>query len=89
MEITNIAVPDALQEFVQARIVEGGYGNASEYVGELIRADQKQCALTVLGAELLKGLRSGPSVPMTDAEFRLPLVFDGLCCSRHIFRSPD
>ena len=70
METTNIAVPEALQEFVQARIVEGGYGNVSEYVGELIRADQKQHALTVLGEELLKGAHSGPSVFMTDGDWQ-------------------
>ena len=70
METTNIAVPESLQEFVQARIVEDGYGSASEYVGELIRSDQKQHALTILGEELLKGTRSGPSVPMTGRDWQ-------------------
>lgn len=70
MEAINITVPEALQEFVQARIVNGGYGSASEYVGELIRADQKQYALTVLGEEILKGASSGLSVPMTDGDWQ-------------------
>ena len=70
METTNIAVPEALQEFVQARIVEGGYGSASEYIGELIRSDQKQHALTILGEEILKGARSGPSAPMTGGDWQ-------------------
>ena len=70
METTNVAVPEALQEFVQTRVVEGGYESVSEYVGELIRADRKLYALTVLGAEILKGAHSGPSVPMTDEDWQ-------------------
>jgi antitoxin ParD1/3/4 len=70
METTmTVAVPEALQEFVQARVAEGGYGSASEYIRELIRADQKQRARAVLEAEVLKGARSGPSVPMTDEDW--------------------
>jgi antitoxin ParD1/3/4 len=65
METMNIAVPEGLQEFVQARVAQGGYGSVSEYVRELIRADQKQQAREVLEAEILKGGRSGQSMPMT------------------------
>jgi antitoxin ParD1/3/4 len=70
METTSISVPEALEDFVRARIVECGYGNASEYIGELIRADQKQRALTVLGSELLIGQCSGPSEPMTGRDWQ-------------------
>jgi antitoxin ParD1/3/4 len=69
MEGINVTVPEALQEFVQARVVEGGYLSVGEYVGELIRADQKQHALTVLGAEILRSAGSDPAVPMTDADW--------------------
>ncbi len=69
MEGINVTVPEALHEFVQARVVEGGYLNVGEYVGELIRADQKQHALTVLGAEILRSAGNGPSVQMTDADW--------------------
>jgi putative addiction module CopG family antidote len=69
MDGINVNVPEALHEFVQARVVEGGYRNVGEYVGELIRADQKQHALVVLGAEILKGAASGPSVPMTSDDW--------------------
>lgn len=65
METMNIALPDSLQEFVQARVAEGGYGTASDYIHELIRADQMQQARAVLEAEVLRGGRSGESVPMT------------------------
>ena len=59
MDTMNIAVPDALKEFVQTRVAEGGCSSVSEYVRELIRADQKQQAWAVIEAEVLKGLRSG------------------------------
>lgn len=65
METMNIAVPDGLKAFVQTRVAEGGYSSVSEYVRELIRADQKQQAWSVVEAEVLKGLSSGPAVPMT------------------------
>ena len=69
METMNIAVPEGLKEFVQTRVAEGGYSSVSEYVRELIRADQKQQAWAVLEAEVLKGLNSGPSVPMTKEDW--------------------
>jgi antitoxin ParD1/3/4 len=69
METMNVALPDALKEFVQSRVAEGGYSSVSEYVRELIRADQKQQAWAVLEAEVLKGLDSGPSVPMTSEDW--------------------
>ncbi len=69
METMNIAVPEALHAFVETRVAEGGYGSASEYIRELIRADQTQQARAVLEAEVLKGGRSGPAVPMTDEDW--------------------
>jgi antitoxin ParD1/3/4 len=70
METMNIAVPEALQEFVQMRVTEGGYQSVSEYIRDLIRADQRQQARAVLETEVLKGVRSGPSVPMTDDDWQ-------------------
>jgi antitoxin ParD1/3/4 len=70
METMTIAVPETLQEFVQARVAERGYGSASDYIRDLIRADQKQQARAVLEAEVLKGARSGASVPMSDEDWQ-------------------
>ena len=70
METINIAVSEALQEYVQMRVSEGGYESVSEYIRELIRADQQQQARAVLESEVLKGARSGPSVPMTDDDWQ-------------------
>lgn len=69
METMNIALPESLKEFVVTRVSEGGYSSVSEYVRELIRADQKQKAWAVLEAEVLKGIESGPSVPMTEEDW--------------------
>jgi antitoxin ParD1/3/4 len=60
----NIALPSGMTEFVQLRVSTVGYGSVSEYVRELIRADQKQSAMAVLESELLKGIQSGPAVRM-------------------------
>jgi antitoxin ParD1/3/4 len=38
----NIALPESLETFVRERVADGGYSSVSEYVGELIRADQKE-----------------------------------------------
>jgi len=37
----NIALPDALQSFVDEQVSQRGYGTRSEYVCELIRKDQQ------------------------------------------------
>lgn len=64
-ETMNIAVPRSLKEYVQEQVSLGGYSSVSEYLRELIRADQKQKAKETLEAEILKGLSSGESSLMT------------------------
>lgn len=44
MDSMNISVSEPLRKFVEAQIVQGRYGSASEYVRELIRADEKRKA---------------------------------------------
>ncbi len=65
METLNISLPEGLKEFATIQVTEGGFHTVSEYLSELIRADQRRKAKAVLEAELLKGLNSGPFVPMT------------------------
>lgn len=64
-ETMNVALPKSLKEFAQQQVEHGGYSTVSEYVRELIRADQKLKAKTALEEEILKGLRSGSAGPMT------------------------
>lgn len=65
MDTMDFSVPDEFRPFVQERVAAGGFSSMSEYLQQLIEADQKQQARTRLEAELLKGIESGPSEPMT------------------------
>ena len=69
MESMNISLPEPLKEFVDGQIAEGRYSTASEYVRELIRADEKRKAEEQLEAKLLEGLNS-PEAELTPADWR-------------------
>ena len=58
MQSMNISLPDPLKQFVEGQISTGRYSSASEYVRELIRADEKRKAEDQLEAKLLEGLNS-------------------------------
>ena len=70
MQTLNIAIPDALNEYVLKQVEEQGYGSADEYVGELIRAAQHDEARRKLESKLLLGLESGPAEPLTTADWQ-------------------
>lgn len=57
----NIALPEALRQYVAQRVAAGQYGNTSEYVRELIRRDQREQQLSRLRGLLEEGLASGPA----------------------------
>jgi len=57
MQSMNISLPDPLKAFVDAQIAEGRYSSVSEYVRELIRADEKRKAEEQLEALLMEGLQ--------------------------------
>jgi antitoxin ParD1/3/4 len=38
----NVSLPEAMKSFVEERLSNDGYGTISEYIRELIRADQKR-----------------------------------------------
>ena len=61
MQSMNISLPDPLKQFVDGQISTGRYSSASEYVRELIRADEKRKAEEQLEAKLLEGLSSAES----------------------------
>ncbi|HRF73133.1 MAG TPA: type II toxin-antitoxin system ParD family antitoxin, partial [Accumulibacter sp.] len=48
----NISLPDPLKKFVDGQIAQGRYSSVSEYVRELIRADEKRKAEEQLEAKL-------------------------------------
>jgi antitoxin ParD1/3/4 len=57
MQSMNISLPEPLKEFVDGQIAKGRYSSASEYVRELIRADEKRKAEDQLESLLLEGLQ--------------------------------
>lgn len=61
MQSMNISLPDPLKQFVDGQLSSGRYSSASEYVRELIRADEKRKAQDQLEAKLLEGLSSAES----------------------------
>ena len=44
MQTMNISLPDPLKQYVEEQVSQGGYSSVSEYVRELVRADQKRKA---------------------------------------------
>lgn len=69
MQSMNISLPDPLKQFVDGQISTGRYSSASEYVRELIRADEKRKAEEQLQAKLLEGLQ-GKDSPLTKADLQ-------------------
>jgi antitoxin ParD1/3/4 len=60
-ETLHISLPDNLKRYVEQQVADGGYGNTSEYIRELIRRDReerKRQAQEKLEALLLEGLDS-------------------------------
>lgn len=57
MRSMNISLPDSMKEFVDGQVAKGRYSSASEYVRELIRADEKRKAEDQLEVLLLEGLQ--------------------------------
>ena len=68
MQSMNISLPDPLKQFVDGQIAQGRYSSVSEYMRELIRADEKRKAEEHLEAKLLEGLNS-PESELTPAEW--------------------
>jgi putative addiction module CopG family antidote len=65
MDTMNIALPESMKHFVQERVAQGGYSSVSEYVRELIRADQKRKVDERIDALLLEGLGSGQPISVS------------------------
>jgi len=68
MQSMNISLPDPLKQFVDGQIAQGRYSSVSEYMRELIRADEKRKAEEHLEAKLLEGLNS-PERELTPADW--------------------
>ncbi len=70
MASLNISLPAPLREWIENQIKGGRYGNASEYLRELIRRDQERQAQGRLEALLLEGVKSGTASPLTKQDWK-------------------
>ena len=59
MGTLNVSLPDAMREWIDAQVRAGEYANASDYVRDLIRHDQRE--LEALRLALIEGEQSGVS----------------------------
>jgi len=69
MQSMNISLPDPLKKFVDGQVAEGRYSSVSEYMRELIRADEKRKAEDRLEALLLEGM-SGEESELTQDDWK-------------------
>ena len=65
MPTMNISLPEEMKDFVEQQVSTRGYSSASEYVRELVRADQKLKAKEQLQSLMLDSLRSGDPIEVT------------------------
>lgn len=59
MATLNISMPKTMREWIDAQIEAGEYANASDYIRDLIRHDQRQ--RDTLRLALIEGEKSGIS----------------------------
>lgn len=67
MATMNISLPDKMREYVEQQVATGKYANASDYMRDLIRYNQRENEN--LQAQLQTGLESGISGMSVDEIF--------------------
>jgi antitoxin ParD1/3/4 len=65
MQTMNISLPDPMKQYVEEQVTVGDYSSASEYMRELVRADQKRNAREQLERTLLESLLEGEAQEAT------------------------
>ena len=58
----NVSLPETMKSFVEERLEQDGYGTVSEYIRDLIRADQKRRAEAQLETLLLERLQNTAAI---------------------------
>ena len=59
MATLNISMPDPMREWIDSQVAAGEYANASDYIRDLIRHDQRERDTLTLA--LIEGEKSGKS----------------------------
>ena len=65
MKSMNISLPEPMKQYVDEQVSSGSYSSASEYMRELVRADQQRREKARLEALLLEALNSGEPIDLT------------------------
>ncbi len=72
MATMNVSLPEPLKARVERQAAGGRYGNASDYVRDLIRKDQQRAeAIAALQAAITEGAESGEPQPLDVDAFKL------------------
>lgn len=65
MTTLNISLPEEMQAFIDQKVAQGGFGDAGEYVRQLVREDQKRAAQERLEELLMEGIESDERIEGT------------------------
>jgi antitoxin ParD1/3/4 len=72
MATMNVSLPDAMKAWVERQAEGERYGNASDYIRDLIRKDQERKeALALLQATVVEGIESGAAQAFDAERFKL------------------
>lgn len=72
MATMNVSLPEAMKAWVERQTDGHRYGNASDYVRDLIRRDQeRQQAVATLQAAIAEGIESGEPERFDAVAFKL------------------
>lgn len=81
MATMNVSLPEPMKAWVERQTEGGFYGNASDYIRDLIRKDQeRKNAIAALQAAITEGVESGEAQPFDAAVFKLRMR------ERHVVR---
>lgn len=81
MATMNVSLPEPMKAWVERQTQGGRYGNASDYVRDLIRKDQeRRAAMDTLQAAITEGIQSGEPQAFDPTAFKLRMR------ERHVVR---
>lgn len=81
MATMNVSLPEAMKAWVESQSRDGQYGNASDYIRDLIRKDrERKEAVAALQAAITEGIESGEAEPFDATAFKLRMR------ERHVVR---
>ena len=66
----NISLPAPLKSWVEEQVNKMGYSTASEFVRDVLRQRREQELREHVDQQLIAGLDSGPSTPMTKKDWQ-------------------